>query len=915
MMQTPKIGIDQLWEILRESGLLSPADFSRVQQASASVDDDLQQDSDAIANWLVVEKILTPLQSEVMLAGHAGPFDFGRYRVLEKIAQQDVWLACDRKTDHPVWLHFFRGDSRQDLQRWDEIEVLAEQCRSIDHPSFAKIYECVVTRECRFVATAVAGGESLADKMPLKRRLTEAQSLEIVGQVASVISELESNGIQHGSLSLQHVFPNVKKGCPKVILPLTHDVQKSNNSDNVALGRILFRLLTGHDAPASEKISKVGLKKFSETLGTKDVSSEISELIYDAITDDTSVTATQFLQRVLEFSGSDLAPKTNPGILRTESAFIAGLSPWVKPKLVVDDSVPEMSAKKTETVAPVRRSGQWPVAVSLGATLLGFAALLGIVALMASLKKLDPPPPEVAKLETVSPTESADEDAAKRSEQAKKGLADLRSQSYVQEFIADDQQTLWESPTTGFPIDTRSLPPSPRLIAAIKWKSIYDSEFGPRSIASLGPRVESTIRQLESRVGFALTEVHSTVVSFHSSLALEYESFVVVKLANPVSQKQCLDNWQQPSPIPGIANAFGDAGGDAWWIKESDLESGDVLSFVVGPFELVQQVSNGEVAALSGTLRKMAASSDSSRDVNLLLPVVSLFNTEGQKLFAGVRKWMNEFRLVLPEAVQGVSVSLHHDEGDYLEFRVDHTSELKSSETAMLMRDRIKSKLDQSRSSLQQRQALPYWEPIRFRFGGMLGDLSEQLRWDSEFGEVIGNAWLPPGAMHNLFAATELAIAFEPQKPTLASTAKSRTPQSLKELLTVRRDLNIANPPDLNVLLKDIREEISDQYLDLPFEFNIRIAGTDLQKEGITQNQRPGPLEITNQSVSDILTQVMVSANPNREIDGASDPNCKLVWVVTEEVDSPDVKFVLITTRAAAAQNGYVLPEAFQAKP
>ena len=198
----------------------------------------------------------------------------------------------------------------------------------------------------------------------------------------------------------------------------------------------------------------------------------------------------------------------------------------------------------------------------------------------------------------------------------------------------------------------------------------------------------------------------------------------------------------------------------------------------------------------------------------------------------------------------------------------------------------------------------------------MIRDLSQQLRWDAEFGEVIGNAWLPPGAFHNLLAGTELAMAFEPVAIDLASIQEnSATPKTLEELLATRRDLTIANPPDLNVLLRNIREEISDQYLDLPFEFNIRIAGTDLQKDGITQNQRPGPLEIENQSVSEILTQVMVSANPNREITGASDPKCKLVWVVTEDADSPGKRYVLITTRAAAAQKGYVLPEVFKTQP
>ena len=199
----------------------------------------------------------------------------------------------------------------------------------------------------------------------------------------------------------------------------------------------------------------------------------------------------------------------------------------------------------------------------------------------------------------------------------------------------------------------------------------------------------------------------------------------------------------------------------------------------------------------------------------------------------------------------------------------------------------------------------------------MLIDVADNLRWDDEFGTVIGNVWLPPNALHNITAASELAISFEPKKRWAQGTvAKKQTPQTLQELLGTRRDLKIANPPDLNVLLADIATEISDEYLNLPFKFSIQLAGPDLQLEGITQNQRPGPLEIEKQTVAEILTQVMVSANPNRDISGPSDPNCKLVWVIvdTEGENGNREKSVLITTRAAAAQKGYVLPDAFNVK-
>ena len=345
--------------------------------------------------------------------------------------------------------------------------------------------------------------------------------------------------------------------------------------------------------------------------------------------------------------------------------------------------------------------------------------------------------------------------------------------------------------------------------------------------------------------------------------------------------------------------------------KNSD---GNVDSFVVGPAELVQRAAGGEVAVATGTLRNLIAGSDADRDVNLIFPIISLFNTEGEKLFAARRSWINELRFSLPEPVRGLLLSLHFDNGDYIEVRVDHTKDLNAAETVMEMRSRTRSKLEKVSEELDQRQAMPYWEPVRARFGGMLRELLGQLRWDSEFDGVVGNAWLPPSAFHNLFAATELAMTFTPTMPDVAGMEKPKMPQTLEELLETRRDLTIANPPDLNVLLKNIREEVSDQYLEMPFKFNIQIAGTDLQKEGITQNQRPGALRISDKSLSDILTQVMVSANPNRDISGPSDPNCKLVWVIDKDPDSGE-SFVLVTTRAAATANEMKLPDAFVIAP
>jgi hypothetical protein len=200
---------------------------------------------------------------------------------------------------------------------------------------------------------------------------------------------------------------------------------------------------------------------------------------------------------------------------------------------------------------------------------------------------------------------------------------------------------------------------------------------------------------------------------------------------------------------------------------------------------------------------------------------------------------------------------------------------------------------------------------VRIRYGGMLTDFYKNLRWNVEHGQVVANCWLPPMAAHNLIAATEHVISFSAGTGGTTAPAYSG-PKTLEELLAMKRDLNIANPPDLNVLISDLQTEIKDDVGKLPFEFNIRLIGADLEKDGITKNQRPSELIIEQKSVSEILTSIMIAANPSKDITGASDPMCKLIWVVGDDPEKPGQKAILITTRTAAATKAYQLPPAFQ---
>ena len=312
-------------------------------------------------------------------------------------------------------------------------------------------------------------------------------------------------------------------------------------------------------------------------------------------------------------------------------------------------------------------------------------------------------------------------------------------------------------------------------------------------------------------------------------------------------------------------------------------------------------------------MKKMARWTDRERHVNILYLRSGLFNDEGQKLMGQSNLSLNrELGIMLPDAVRGGLVSFHLDSGSYFEMMFDRTLDLKAVDLKEELANSFKSKRDSLAQFVSTVPPSPYWDRVRSRYYSMLSQFYRYLRWNVEHGEIVANCWLPPMAAHNLLASSELVITFASGASAANAPVVNAGPKTIEELLDLKRDLNIANPPDLNVLMADLQTEISDDFTKLSFPFNIRLLGGDLEKDGITKNQRPGELVIKQKSLSEILTTIMTGANPDKDITGPNDPNCKLIWVLAEDPENPGQKAILITTRAAATAKSYELPPAFR---
>lgn len=97
-------------------------------------------------------------------------------------------------------------------------------------------------------------------------------------------------------------------------------------------------------------------------------------------------------------------------------------------------------------------------------------------------------------------------------------------------------------------------------------------------------------------------------------------------------------------------------------------------------------------------------------------------------------------------------------------------------------------------------------------------------------------------------------------------------------------------------------------------EFAIEVLGQDLQAEGITRNQTLRDLKYKDVPAAEVLTSLVMQANPAPVLGSPADPRQKLIWVVATDPADAKRSVVYLTTRAAAAKRGDLLPKAFEPK-
>jgi hypothetical protein len=552
-----------------------------------------------------------------------------------------------------------------------------------------------------------------------------------------------------------------------------------------------------------------------------------------------------------------------------------------------------------------RKNARWKMPAAIVTTLFLLAAAGSFWALTANQKVIS----KAVEKKTEQPLDFSTTPTVANSDLDDK--IDYSNVAYVQEIVADGGSYLWESPTTGKAIQFRYVPPTTEILLRARPHELAQTESGNRLLTGISNTFAGPMKTLRSSTGLQLQQMKTLTLALYPGNGGTYKAIYAVSGTADVSIDDLKSAWGDVAEVRTKDGKQIFATDDTAYLITS-TESDKNVSFVAGAPKLVQElaIQDGR-SVLARPLQRLIARTDRQRHLTFLASPKSLTDSYGRLLWGDFDNTIvPRLRVFFPDSVRGMAVHLHVDGGEYLELQFEHSVD----SSAEALKEQLESKVHMAVSGVGTfASTLPkidYWDNVRQRILPMTALLSRELRWGVEFEDVIANTWLPPDAAQNLIAASELTLSFaNTVAPTEIADAK-QTPKTIEELLASKRSLNIANPPDLNILLTELASDVNDDFPDLPFQFKISLLGNDLQKEGITQNQRPGPLTFEDMALEDILTAIMTSANPNKNIAGPADENCKLVWMVTTDKETQK-KSVAVTTRAAAKSRGDQLPTAF----
>lgn len=193
------MNLDQARELVLSGQLLSSARFDEFRDGWLEGNRRADEGADFI-RWLVDERELTDFQAKALLAGVAGPYVLGPYRVTARLTAGrlgDVYHAEHIEFQQPVSLKLFPASLNQDPELTMRLGREARVSLQVDSPYVVKTYQVGRIGTIPFIALEALRGETLQQLLDREGHLPFVEACQVIQQAARGLAYIHSQDIIH----------------------------------------------------------------------------------------------------------------------------------------------------------------------------------------------------------------------------------------------------------------------------------------------------------------------------------------------------------------------------------------------------------------------------------------------------------------------------------------------------------------------------------------------------------------------------------------------------------------------------------------------------------------------------------------------------------------------------------------------
>ncbi|MDA7980132.1 MAG: protein kinase [Pirellulales bacterium] len=916
----------QFWQLVAQSGLLNKPDCNAQAVAFADAHEGREPESPAeLTEFLIERQAITPYHAKVLSAGAAGPFDYGDYRVMDRVTEgplEGLFRAIHQPSGHRVGLRFLPADaSNEEVTRARKLKDFHVEIRS---PYLSACYDLIELDQMRFIVVQDLAGKSLAS-MIKKSKPTIGQACRLVRELAEAVLPLHERGCVHGHVSAKNVLIDKYHTAKLLSYPFCDipagpiEGRVSLLEDTHALGRLLLTLIDGGSGSSREELSDRLQAIISDNSQTPpNVAQCVSQML--GLEGKQLERAGEVVGALAPFADESRPPKpsgTKPlfeAALRGEPIQRAKDSVTTNTTSFGVNGTPAvgLSVQRQKTPAPVmpkisvasqndspivrgRRSSGKGRLIAAG-VVFGFitVAVLGIWATGAfdeptnNNQASNQPETPLAK---ASPPEG---DGADDSDDGSP-LAENVEQNVA--FTGDD---FWVSPTSGDELPFHYLPVGAQAYLAWRPAEWMAHPHGGKVLSTVPQIAHAAEALLQRHAGLPAEKIESIIISF---LPGETASFprtaAVIRTVSPINEEQLRQGFPDldSAQLDGADVYFsGDMG---IYLPDDDdhlLVSAPLLPLgKLNETESLLQLAlanDREPALMNREFTLLRRASDDERMLTVIFDPNFPFTAFKAMWSGAAEEFSQPFRQFFSTEIRACALSAHFtDEDLFLEWRAVGIAEMTALALANSMQARVSEFPNRWEQAMAQLNLSDYSRRILYRLPRMLDALSEQTEAASYRDHATLRCYLPSVAADNLVFAMQLAMIETSATGPIIPIASGNQPKiyaNVSDLLSQKKiSLEIA---------QDTLEETINKFA-MAAGVTVKIDGNALRLEGIAKNKTLATKE-EDKSAGAVLRAILNTA------DG------RLVYLIKEEEEK---EIILVTTKAAAEERGETIPPEFSA--